>query len=403
MKANQFAVLIMAAGKGQRMGGDVPKQFQLLDGIPVLMRTIDVFVQLEQVREIVVVTGEAEVEACIQLIEPLKHRCRIQVVAGGADRQASVRAGLQQISGEWVAIHDGVRPFVREQDILACWQAAQQTGAAILAVPMKETIKQVSEGFVTRTLPREQLWNVQTPQLFRTAEISAAHEQAAEEKFIATDDAMLAEHQGLKVAVVQGTYHNLKLTTSEDWIWAEQLLARDKLQEREQDINQEREQDMMRIGQGFDVHAFADGRRLMLGGIEIPHERGLAGHSDADVLLHAISDAILGAIGEGDIGRHFPDTDAAFLDADSGKLLQTVWRMAVERQLQIGNVDATVMAQRPKLAPYMQEIQLRIAQLLDCEPSRINIKATTTERLGFVGREEGIAAQAVVCLTGNML
>ena len=304
-----------------------------------------------------------------------------------------MRAGLQSLQADtkWVLVHDGVRPFVEEKHVLACMDAAEQHGAAILGIPLNDTVKQVDEHHLVLSTPdRRSLRAIQTPQAFRRSLLEDAHAAAVSDEFEGTDDAMLVERIGQPVKVVPGDVGNRKLTTPEDLAWSEWIKGRSHA-------------GMIRVGHGFDVHRLTEGRPCIIGGIRIPHSKGLDGHSDADVLLHAITDAILGALGKGDIGRHFPDTDPAYKDADSAILLKKVWSMATQDGYRLGNLDATIMAERPKMAPHIPDMVRRIAQLLGADETVVNVKATTTERLGFTGREEGIAAQAVVCLQGNKL
>lgn len=393
----KIGVVIAAAGQGKRMGGSESKQFLMLQGKPILIHTIQVFEQMADVEEIVLVVRPEERQRCAQLIARYQLSKIKQLVCGGAERQASVYAGLKALSGsetEWVMIHDAVRPFVTEEQVLRCLQQAKQDGAALLAVRVKDTIKMAGEdGRVKETPNRKSLWAVQTPQAFSYASIMEAHAWAEAHSVTGTDDAMLLERQGKPVVIVEGGYNNIKITTPEDLQWAEWQLQK---QEGENTAK-------MRVGHGFDVHALVDDRDCIIGGVKIPYEKGLLGHSDADVLLHAISDAVLGALGEGDIGRHFPDTDPKFKGADSHQLLCHVWQLAKDRGYVLGNVDATVIAQAPKLAPYIPSMVERIAEALEADAAQINVKATTTEKLGFPGRGEGIAAESVVCVFKPML
>ena len=266
-------------------------------------------------------------------------------------------------------------------------EAAAETGAAVVAVPVKDTIKLAdAAGGVKQTLDRSSLWQVQTPQTFRRELLLKAHEQAAAAGVVATDDAALVEWAGGSVSLVRGTYYNFKVTTPEDLVLAEAVAA------------ERSGRRMQRVGFGYDVHQFVAGRPLMLGGVEVQHDRGLEGHSDADVLLHAISDALLGAAGLGDIGKHFPDTDPRYKGISSLLLLREVCRKLKEAGYTAQNLDAVIAAQEPKLAPYIARMNETIAAALDIPVTQVNVKATTTEHLGFVGRKEGIAAQAVVMI-----
>jgi 2-C-methyl-D-erythritol 4-phosphate cytidylyltransferase/2-C-methyl-D-erythritol 4-phosphate cytidylyltransferase/2-C-methyl-D-erythritol 2,4-cyclodiphosphate synthase len=426
-----WVAVIVAAGRGTRMRSVVSKQFLPLGGKPVWVHGAAVMDRMEETAEIVVVVPRDEVERIRREAAEYGLRKVTAVVPGGRDRQESVRAGISALSGraEWVMVHDAARPFVSAELIRRVQTAARECGAAVPGVPVKDTVKRAdSAGFVEETPERSSLWAVQTPQAFRFELLWRAHEEALRDGYAGTDDASLVERLGERVRVVAGDDRNFKITTPEDFAMAERLaIEAENLSTGRPLKRSGRSADqaglsgrsggtsgepsfgglsihkggnaMFRIGQGFDVHQFAEGRRCVIGGVDIPFERGLLGHSDADVLLHAVADAILGALGEGDIGKHFPDTDPSYKDADSGELLAAVWKLAEERGYALGNLDCTILAQRPKMAPYIPQMIEKIARLLNSETSRVNVKATTTERLGFVGREEGVAAMAVVCLT----
>lgn len=387
--------VIVSAGKGRRMNSTVSKQYLPIGDKPMVVHAIEAFQRSQEVDAIVLVVGAGDESYGWELVRSHGLDKVSTVIAGGAERQHSVRRGLDELvrlypEVEWVLVHDGARPLVTPEVIARSLEAAQETGAAVPGVRVKDTIKQAdSELKVAATPERSSLWAVQTPQAFRVDVLLAAHSRAEEDGVLGTDDAMLVERLGIRVKIAQGDERNVKVTTPDDLVFARRWLA---------ERRKEGEQAMIRVGQGFDVHAFQEGRKCIIGGVDIPFERGLAGHSDADVLLHAVADAVLGALGLGDIGRHFPDTDDAYKDADSFALLERVWALAKERGYALGNCDCTVIAQRPKLSPYVDEMAANIARALEADPSRINVKATTSERLGFVGREEGIAAQAVVCL-----
>ena len=383
------AVIIAAAGSSSRMGTGVDKQFVILAGKPVLWHTINVFKQLPQIHQILVTVSPGNAERVAALLQQTLADIPWQIVPGGAERQDSVRNALQLVSPsvELVLVHDGARPFVEPECVLKSMQAAAETGAAVVAVPVKDTIKLAdAAGGVKQTLDRSSLWQVQTPQTFRRELLLKAHEQAAAAGVVATDDAALVEWAGGSVSLVRGTYFNFKVTTPEDLVLAEAVAA------------ERSGRQMQRVGFGYDVHQFVAGRPLMLGGVEVPHDRGLEGHSDADVLLHAISDALLGAAGLGDIGKHFPDTDPRYKGISSLLLLREVCRKLKEAGYTAQNLDAVIAAQEPKLAPYIARMNETIAAALDIPVTQVNVKATTTEHLGFVGRKEGIAAQAVVMI-----
>lgn len=393
MKGGKLKVvaLIPAAGMGKRMGASINKQYLLLGGKPILAHTLQLFEDAEFIDEIYPIVPLDEISYCRQEVVERYGFAKVrQIIAGGAERQHSVLNGLRAIAAagadDIVLIHDGVRPFVTQETLRRSIEVARKHQGALVAVPVKDTVKVARDGFAVGTPPRTALWLAQTPQTFRYDIIRAAHESAAAEDYLCTDDASLLERVGEHSHIVIGDYRNIKITTPEDMILAEAFLT------------EMRGQDQMRIGHGYDVHCLVTDRKLILGGVEIPYDKGLLGHSDADVLLHAISDAILGAIGEGDIGRHFPDTDPAYKGASSIKLLQHVMLLANRQGYYAGNIDATIVAQRPKLAPYIGTMKDNIALALNVASDRINIKATTTEELGFAGRGEGIAAYAVVLM-----
>jgi 2-C-methyl-D-erythritol 4-phosphate cytidylyltransferase/2-C-methyl-D-erythritol 2,4-cyclodiphosphate synthase len=399
--------LVPAAGMGKRMGAEINKQYLLLAGKPIVAHTLQVLEDAPFIDDIHVIVPEAEIPYCREHVVERYGFTKVRgIVAGGPERQHSVMNGLRKLTGmdddDVILIHDGVRPFISLSILEKSVETARKWDGALVAVPVKDTVKIVENGVVRETPARETLWLAQTPQAFRYSIIMAAHEIAAAERYLGTDDASLVEWMGKDVHIVLGDYRNIKITTPEDLVLAEAFLAEARLKTDDCRTNFERQQIMerndMRIGHGYDVHRLVEGRKLILGGVDIPYEKGLLGHSDADVLLHAISDAILGAIGEGDIGRHFPDTDPRYKGADSLKLLAHVMKLAEEKGFMLGNVDATIVAQRPKLAPHIPLMRENIAGVLSAGIDRVNVKATTTEELGFAGRGEGIAAYAVALL-----
>ncbi|QAS52701.1 bifunctional 2-C-methyl-D-erythritol 4-phosphate cytidylyltransferase/2-C-methyl-D-erythritol 2,4-cyclodiphosphate synthase [Halobacillus litoralis] len=387
-----YTAIILAAGQGKRMLAGRNKQFLMIDQKPLIIHTLSIFDLDDWCKEIVLVTNEKERSEMEQLFIDYPIKKDIRLVDGGAERQDSVFAGLSAVHRVElpVFIHDGARPFVSRELLHELAETTSEKEAALLAVPVTDTIKQRTGERLT-TLDRNSLWAAQTPQSFSFPLIYEAHQQAKTRGYYGTDDASLVERLNKEVAIVKGSYENIKLTTPEDLHKAEAYLNN----QRNGKVD---DFPMFRIGQGYDVHQLAEGRPCIIGGIEIPYEKGLLGHSDADVLLHTIADACLGAIGEGDIGKHFPDTAPEFKDADSGELLQHVWQLVSDRGYSLGNIDCTVIAQAPKMAPYIEQIRENVSSLLSTEKSRVNIKATTTEKLGFTGRKEGIAAQAVVLL-----
>ena len=379
-----ISAVIVAAGRGTRMGAGENKVYLPLLGKPVLSYTVAAFQDCGIVDEIIVVTGREDVARCQAIVGE-----DVLVIAGGATRQESVYAGLQMASGNYVLIHDGARALITKEQIQEVAQCCMKTGAAALGVASKDTLKALDcNANIAKTLDREKIWQVQTPQAFCTAEILKAHQEAMIAGWSGTDDCALAERAGITIRMVPGSYENIKLTTPEDLAVAEQILKK----------RWGREQCGMRIGQGYDVHRLTEDRDLILCGVKIPYEKGLLGHSDADVALHALADALLGAAALGDIGRHFPDTDPQYQGADSMGLLAEVVRKVHTKGYRVQNVDVTIICQRPKLAAYISTMQENVAAVLEVLPEQVNVKATTTEKLGFTGRGEGIAAMAVALL-----
>ncbi|MBU0728334.1 MAG: 2-C-methyl-D-erythritol 4-phosphate cytidylyltransferase [Proteobacteria bacterium] len=386
------AAIIPAGGSGIRMGLDTPKQFFALGGIPILIHTIRVFTQSPSIGQIIVAVPEQYLQSTIDLLDKYALQDRCTVVAGGTHRQDSVRAGLKVLENNpLVAVHDAVRPLISPELIEQTIGKARVTGAAMLAIPVKDTLKKVNEqGGIIKTIDRSTLWQAQTPQVVRADLLRKAFAAADNDGFVGTDEASLLEHIGLPVTVVEGSERNIKITRPEDLLVAEALLHHEK--------SGNIDMHGLRIGQGFDAHRLVGGRPLILGGVNIPHSKGLLGHSDADVLVHALCDAILGAMGQGDIGRHFPDSDPQYKGADSLVLLSKVMDLAQAGNFSMINADITVIAQEPKLVPYFEDMLDNLARTCGVSRNVINIKATTTEKMGFTGRGEGIAAQAVVLL-----
>ncbi|HET9019939.1 MAG TPA: 2-C-methyl-D-erythritol 2,4-cyclodiphosphate synthase [Acetobacteraceae bacterium] len=370
------AALLMAAGTGSRLGAEQPKQFLTLAGKQVLRHAAERLAG--EVDLLLPVGPTAPIAAAL---DGIRH---LPPVPGGATRQQSVRNGLEALAPHAPAIvlvHDGCRPFFPAGTIPALLAALETHDGAIPAVPVAETLKRVAaDGTIEATVPRAGLHRAQTPQAFRFDLLRHLHRTAAEG---ATDDAGILEDAGHPVAVVAGSEDNIKLTYPEDLVRLERVLAPALLP---------------RVGTGFDVHVLEPGRRLMLCGVEVPHEAGLAGHSDADVGIHALCDAIYGALAEGDIGRHFPPSEATWKDADSARFLTHAAQRIAARGGVLANADVTLICERPKITPHAPRMIERLAALLGVDPSRISVKATTTERLGFTGRMEGIAAQAVATL-----
>lgn len=379
----RVAAIIVAAGRGERAGAGPPKQYRAMRGEPVLRHSLRLFAthtKVEAVQPVIDPDFHQDYAAASANLEKL-----LDPVAGGGTRQQSVYAGLlhlAQSKPEIVLVHDAARPFASSALIDRALGAVTMTGAAIPALPLTDTVKRVdASGRVGKTLDRTALRAVQTPQIFLFEKLLAAHRSAAESgRHDFTDDAALAEWAGMNVTTFPGETGNIKLTTPEDFSRA---LALDGAALGD-----------VRTGTGFDVHAFGPGDHVVLGGVRIPHSKSLIGHSDADVLLHALTDAILGAISEGDIGQHFPPSDERWRGASSDRFLAHGAALVRARGGRIAHLDATILCEAPKLSPHGEDIRKRIAQISEIDVSRVSVKATTTERLGFLGRGEGIAAMA---------
>lgn len=394
----KIVVILAAAGSGRRMGLGTNKAFLLLEGLPVIVHNLHQVSQAAEVKRAIIVVRPdelAEGTAILQRYENLYFPgLSWQITAGGRERQDSVFNALCLVKDdeEFVAVHDGARPFATPDIFARVFAAAQKSGAAVAGVPVKDTTKLVDvEGRVVTTLERSKLRAIQTPQIFRTQLLKQAYEMLRREKIDVTDDAGAVELLGMPVVVAEGSYANNKITTPDDLVWAKALLYKGEENPVQDDRNL-----TMRVGSGFDVHCLVAERKLILCGVQVPYELGLAGHSDADVAVHALMDAMLGSVALGDIGQHFPDTDEKYKGADSMVLLRHVAGLLQEKGWQVGNADITIIAQKPKLAAYREQMQNNIAAVLKIDKDAINVKATTTERLGFTGRGEGIAAQAVV-------
>jgi 2-C-methyl-D-erythritol 4-phosphate cytidylyltransferase/2-C-methyl-D-erythritol 2,4-cyclodiphosphate synthase len=374
----KVVALLVAAGRGARFGADQPKQFLPLLGRPVLRHAAESLLREGAVAAIQPVSAPGEEARLAALLAGLPAR---PAVAGGATRQGSVLAGLEALEPDppdVVLVHDAARPVVPAGTIPALLAALAEVPGAIPALPVADTLKRGTDGRIAATVPRAGLYRAQTPQAFRYADLLAAHRAAlgAEE---ATDDAQLLERAGLAVALVPGHESNVKITWPEDLTRVEAtMLARM----------------IPRTGTGFDVHRLVEGRPMVLCGVTIPGPIGLDGHSDADVGIHALCDAIYGAMAEGDIGRWFPPSEAQWKDADSARFLRHAAERIAARGGMLANADVTLICERPKIAPHAQAMRERLAGLLGVPADRVSVKATTTERLGFPGRGEGIAAQA---------
>ena len=381
--AGGVAAVIVAAGRGQRAGADVPKQYRIVAAEPVIRPTLRAFLRHPQVSAVQPVIHPDDEIAFRTATAGLDNL--LPPAWGGATRQASVRAGLEALRAkapDVVLIHDAARPFLTAGLISRAIAAAQEHRAAIPAVPIADTVKKIDDQqTVAETLDRGELRMVQTPQAFVFDFIIELHRRAAaagREDF--TDDAALAEWAGHRVRIFDGESGNVKLTTNDDFAHAEAL--------RLAALGD------VRTGNGFDVHVFADGDHIMLGGVRIPHSRGLTGHSDADVALHALVDAILGALAEGDIGMHFPPSDPQWRGAPSERFLRFACERVRARSGIVAHLDVTIVCEAPRISPHRDAIRARIAEIAGISIERVGIQATTSERLGFTGRGEGIAAMA---------
>jgi 2-C-methyl-D-erythritol 4-phosphate cytidylyltransferase/2-C-methyl-D-erythritol 2,4-cyclodiphosphate synthase len=379
----------VAARAGRRFGGELPKVFAPVAGAPLVAWSLRAYGSHPQIEGLCLV-------AAPEYLDEARRLCATEVpvpwlvAPGGVERRQSVRNGLLALAGwapDLVAIHDGARPLVTREMVSDGLRVAGECGAAVAAYPSSDTVKRTREnGTVTETLDRSTVYLAQTPQTFCYSLIRAAHERAEADDWAVTDDAVLCERLGHEVRVSQGHPRNLKVTVPEDLAMAEWLLLGAT------------HRPPVRIGHGFDLHRLVEGRRLTLGGVQVPYERGLLGHSDADAALHAVCDALLGACALGDIGLHFPDTDPAYAGADSRELARQVAALVREAGWAIGNVDVTILAQEPRLAPHVQAMREATARALGCEVGAVSYKATTTERLGPIGEGQAIAAEAVACM-----
>lgn len=356
-----ISVIIAAAGSGSRMGGGLKKQYRKVENLPVLVKTVKAFCAFRENFEIVIAGPKEDLDYIQSLVPNAK------VVAGGAVRQESVLNALKACNGEYVLIHDAARCFVDEGTIGRVVDALEGGAEAVIpCVQPKSTIRTADA-----TLKRDELFEVQTPQGFKVSTLLKAYEKANKDGFIGTDEGSLTDHLGVKATLVLGDYKNIKITTEDD-------MPRD-----------------VRIGQGYDVHRMVEGRKLMLGCVEVPYERGLLGHSDADVLSHAIADALLGACALRDIGYYFPDNANETEGMPSRVILSKVLQLITDAGFSIVNVDATIVAQKPKLAPFIEDMRKAVAAALNVDPSQVGIKATTEEGLGITGTGDAMAAHAV--------
>jgi len=383
--ALHVSALIAAGGRGSRFGAAQPKQFLSLGGRSILERSVDAFRNCPVIDDLVVaVPPEVAENPPASLLSGSKP---IEIVAGGTRRQDSVANAFARVvdRADIVVIHDAARPFVTDDTIRRTVAAAIESGAAIAAIAAHDTVKRANASrLVMATLPREEIFLAQTPQAFRTAVLKDALALTSD----ATDEAMLAEQAGHAVQIVEGDPRNVKITTPADLAVAERLFGLSS-----------HATPVMRIGNGYDLHRLVSDRPLILGGVTIPFEKGLLGHSDADAICHAVTDAVLGAAGAGDIGRHFPDNDPAWKGANSLELLRKAMTIVTGAGFSVVNVDVVVIAQKPKLVPYVDAIRANLAGALDCDVTQISVKGKTNEGVDSMGAGESIAVHAVALLT----
>ena len=406
----KFWLIIPAAGIGTRMQMDKPKQYLQIENKTILEHAISCFLDHPAFKEVYVGLSEQDVyfDQC-----GLNLDSRITAFKGGSERADTVLKGLEFISDkadpdDWVWVHDAARPCLSKAEIDLLIDELRHTDAGlVLGVPVSDTLKRVNgckeQGKypeINATVDRAGLWRAMTPQIFKYAALRQALDFCRDNNKVITDEASALESIGQRALMVQGSEQNIKVTLPADVAKAQEYLAKKitNSPSNEKSVEQENIMHYPRIGTGFDVHAFGAGDSVILGGVKIPHERGLIAHSDGDVLLHAIMDALLGALALGDIGKHFPDTDEKWQGANSRDLLRAVNSLIKQQGHQIGNIDSTIIAQTPKMAPYIVDMQTNIAADLEVGVGRVGVKATTTEKLGFTGRKEGIACQASVIL-----
>lgn len=388
----KVAAVVAAGGTGTRLRSPLPKQFHELGGERIICRTVDRLLELRDVIQVIVAVPRHYLGLTRALLKGKMRSAPVRVVPGGAERQESVHRAVLRVSPDanLILVHDAVRPLCDPEMMRRVLDAAWEKGAAVPGLPSIETVQRVSKrGWIRKTPPREELHAIQTPQCFRAAILRTSLDRAAREGYLGTDESSVVRWAGHRVAVVPGSPDNIKITRPGDLVTAEYLLD---------PVEGVKGRGMVRIGHGIDYHRLAKGRRLVIGGITIPFEKGLDGHSDADVLAHAVCDALLGAAAAGDIGQLFPDTDPRHRNRSSLDFLQLVREKLSSDGWRVRNVDATVLAQRPKLAPYFGEMKRRIARALHLPVEAVSVKATTTERMNAEGRGEGISAHAVALI-----
>ena len=378
-----FSAVIVAAGKGTRLGGPIPKQYQMLRGVPVLSRTIRAILAHPKISEVCVVIADGDKEMYLAAIKDIKDTRLLAPRLGGDTRSKSVSSGLNAVSGEFVLIHDGARPLISIDDLTKVIEGLVVHNAVFLALPVTDALWSVEDGKAIAAQPRDSFWRAQTPQAFRLSDIKTAHSTLSSP---ADDDVAAAKRAGIDVVPILGSEKNIKITHQGDLRRAEVLMGADL------DI---------RTGTGYDVHALGSGDHVILNGLSIPHTHAMIGHSDADVAMHAITDALFGALAEGDIGQWFPPSENEWKGAASSIFLEKAVERCAERGFKISNIDCTIICELPKIGPHAQAMRENLARITGIDITRVSVKATTSEKLGFTGRGEGIAAQAVATLVSS--
>lgn len=387
----RIAVIIVAAGRGHRFGGEMPKQYLEVHRQSLVRHAVQAFLNHPAIDIIIPVIHPDDAEILANALDGLDY---LEAVAGGAARQDSVRNGLEALASsapDYVLVHDAARPMIDPALIDRVLEALQATPGVIPGIAVVDTLKRADDaGIITDTVSREGLWRAQTPQGFKYADLLAAHRSAIGQEL--TDDAAVMEASGHRIAVVLGDENNIKVTTPDDLTRMEEIMFDDSAQAKPV------RSPSFRIGSGYDVHKLGPGDHVTLCGVEIASERALIGHSDADVALHAVTDAVFGAIADGDIGSHFPPTDSKWRGASSDQFLAYACKRMRERGFEISNIDLTIICEKPKIGPHRDAMRARLAEIAQIDVSCVSVKATTTERLGFTGREEGIAAEAAIII-----
>lgn len=387
----RIAVIIVAAGRGHRFGGEMPKQYLEVHQQPLVRHAVRAFLDHPAIDLVLPVIHPDDAEILANALDGLNY---LEPVAGGAARQDSVRNGLEALASsapDYVLVHDAARPMVAPALIDRVLEALKDTPGVIPGIAVVDTLKRADDaGIITDTVSRDGLWRAQTPQGFKYADLLAAHRSVIGQEL--TDDAAVMEASGHRIAVVLGDENNIKVTTPDDLTRMEEIMSDDSAKTKPV------RSPSFRIGSGYDVHKLGPGDHVTLCGVEIASERALIGHSDADVALHAVTDAVFGAIADGDIGSHFPPTDSKWRGASSDQFLTYACERMRERGFELSNIDLTIICEKPKIGPHRDAMRTRLAKIAQIDVSCVSVKATTTERLGFTGRGEGIAAEAVIII-----